>query len=120
MNNGKWRLSYVGEALVVSSGLVFYADKIPKGIGLEDMLALIKEHPRASYYEKKIKRRVTLGDALAQDKFHMLGQEVNMVSSIDLIGLEHDREYNKKPQTGEQLLKGRYRSKPLRTSKGSL
>lgn len=114
MNNGKWRLSYVGSALVVSSGLVFYANKKPKGLGLGDILELIKEHPHTSYYEKKLKRRVTLGDALAQGKFNELGKETDMVSSVDLIGLEHDRVFSKTPQTGQQLLSKRYNSKPMR------
>ena len=112
--NGKWRLSYVGEALVVSSGLVFYANKKPKGMKLQDVVEMVKEHPRESYYEKKIKRRVTLGDALNLDKFQDLGKEVEMVSSIDLLRIEHDRKFAKLPQTGQQLLSKKHGSKPVR------
>ena len=114
INNSKWRLSYIGSALIVSSGLVFYADKKPKGLGLEDALEMIKEHPRAGYYEKRLRRRVTLGDALSQDKFNELGKERDMVSSIDLVRLEHDRVFSRTPQTGQQLLSKRYSSKPMR------
>jgi len=114
MTNGKWRLSYIGSALVVSSGLVFYANKKPKGLGLDDILELIKEHPMAGYYEKRLQRRVTLGDALSQDKFNKLGKQVDMVSSIDLVRLEHDRMFKGTPQTGQQLLSKRYSSKPVR------
>ena len=114
MTNGGWRLSYAGSALVISSGLVFYSNKKPKGLGLEDVLELIKEHPRAGYYEKRLRRRVTLGDALSQDKFDKLGKEVDMVSSIDLVRLEHDRVFVKTPQTGQQLLNKHYGSKPVR------
>ena len=76
------------------------------------MMQLIKEHPRESYYEKRIKRRVTLGEALANGKFHELGKEVDMVSSIDLVRIERDREFKKLPASGSQLLKNKYHSKP--------
>jgi len=114
MTNGGWRLSYIGSALIVSSGLLFTRQTKPKGLTLSDILSMIKEHPRAGYYEKRLRRRVTLGDALSQDKFSELGKEVDMISSIDLIRLEHDRVFSKTPQTGQQLLSKRYNSKPVR------
>jgi len=117
MTNGGWRLSYVGSALVVSSGLVFYANKKPKGLGLDDMLALIKEHPGTGYYEKRLQRRVTLGDALSQGRFDRLGKEVDMISSIDLVRLEHDRVFKKLPVSGSQLLRNKYQSEPRHASK---
>ena len=114
MTNSKWRLSYIGSALVVSSGLLYTKQTKPKGLTLDDILGMIKEHPRAGYYEKRLRRRVTLGDALSQDKFSELGVERDMVSSIDLIRLEHDRVFIKTPQTGQQLLSKHYSSKPVR------
>jgi len=114
MTNGGWRLSYIGSALIVSSGLLFTKQTKPKGLTLDDILELIKEHPRAGYYEKRLRRRVTLGDALSQDKFHELGREIDMVSSIDFLRMEHDRVFNKTPQTGQQLLNRHYSSKPMR------
>jgi len=113
MTNGGWRLSYIGSALVVSSGLLYTKQTKPKGLTLDNILEMIKEHPRAGYYEKRLRRRVTLGDALSQDKFNELGKEVDMVSSIDLLRLEHDRVFSKIPQTGQQLLSKRYSSKPV-------
>ena len=103
-----WRLNYIGSALVVSSGLVFYADKKPKGLTLDVILEAIKKHPRTAYYEWRLKRRVTLSDALAMGKFEDTGKIANMVSSIDLMRLEHDRVFHKVPETGEQLLSKRY------------
>lgn len=114
MNNNEWRLSYTGPALIISSGLVYIGMTKPKGLTLDMILEAIKEHPRVSYYEWKLKRRVTLGDALAQGKFADTGKLANMVSSIDLVRLEHDRVFDKLPITGEQLVKKRYQSKPKR------
>lgn len=112
-DNNRWRLSYVGPALIVSSGLIYTRQTKPKGLTLENVLELIKEHPYMSYYEKKLRRRVTLGDALTQGKFKELGFERDMVSSIDLIRVEHDRIFSKTPQSGQQLLNKHYGSKPM-------
>jgi len=75
------------------------------------ILEAIKEHPRTAYYEWRLKRRVTLSDALAMGKFEDTGKIANMISSIDLIRLEHDRIFDKVPETGEQLLSKVYMSK---------
>ena len=114
MTNGKWRLSYIGSALIVSSGLLYTEQTKPKGLTLDDILKMIKEHPKAGYYEKRLRRRVTLGDALSQDKFNELGKETDMISSIDLVRLERDRVFIKTPQTGQQLLSKKYQSKPIK------
>lgn len=111
--SGKWRLASVTPALVLSSGLVFYADKKPKGLGYDDVMAMIKEHPRQGYYEKKLKRRVTLADALSQNKFDDLGREVEMTSSIDLLRIRHDRVFKKTPKTGGALMSNKYKSEPM-------
>ncbi len=111
--SGKWRIASITPALVISSGLVFYADKKPKGLSYDDVVGMIKEHPRQGYYEKKLMRRVTLADALSQNKFEDLGTEVYMTSSIDLIRVQHDRVFKKTPKTGDALMKSRYLSEPV-------
>ena len=110
-NNGQWKLSSVSPALVVSSGLVFLRGKKPKGLYLDDILAMIKEHPNKSYYCKVIPRRITLGEALECDELKKLGQIRNTYSSIDLNLLSPEREFEKLPKTGQQLLSKHYKSK---------
>jgi len=56
-------------------------------------------------------------DALAQDKFNKLGKQVDMVSSIDLVRLEHDRAFKKLPISGSQLLRNKYQSEPRHADK---
>lgn len=114
MNNGQWKLSSASPALVISSGLAYLANKKPKGLSLEEVLEMIREHPGQGYYEKKVMRTVTLGEALSSGKFEDLGKEKVMYSSIDLFGQKHDREFESLSQTGGQLLKGHYKSKPRR------
>lgn len=110
----QWRLAYEGEALVISSGLVYTALTKPKGLKLHEVLALINEHPRQPYYEKKIKRRLTLGDSLAQHRLGDIGKEFDFSVSINLLNQDHDRIFPKTPQTGQQLLNKHYKSKPRR------
>jgi hypothetical protein len=111
LENG-WRLAYEGEALIISSGLVYTALTKPKGLHLAEVLALIKEHPRQPYYEKKIKRRLTLGDSLAQHRLGDIGKEFDFSVSINLLNQDHDRDFPKVPRDGGQLLSKHYRSKP--------
>lgn len=111
-NNGQWKLSSVGPALVVSSGLVFLRGKKPKGLYLDDILEMIKEHPGRSYYCKVIPRRVTLGEALERNELESLGQVRDTYSSIDLMLLQPERDFEGLPKTGRQLLSKHYKSKP--------
>ncbi len=110
--DSNWKLSYSGEALVLSSGLVYLGKRKPKGLLLGDILEMIKAHPKQAYYQKLIKRRVTLGQALELD-FDKLGKEVAMHTSIDL-NMVHDRDFGELPRTGYQLLSKKFGSKPLR------
>jgi len=110
--DSQWRLAYEGEALVISSGLVYTALTKPKGLKLGEVLAMIKEHPRQPYYEKKITRRLTLGDSLAQHRLGDIGKEFDFSVSINLLNQDHDRIFPKTPQTGQQLLSKHYPSKP--------
>lgn len=115
-NAGKWKLAYIGPALIVSSGLVYTGMTKPKGLTLNIVLEMIKEHPRVGHYEKRLKRRLTLADALARGELDRLGEEVGMSSSIDFYKLSADRDFKKLPKTGEQLLNNHYSSKPKKVT----
>jgi len=110
----QWRLSYQGKALIISSGLVYTETTKPKGLHLKDVLKMIKAHPRLQYYETTVKRRLTLGDALAQHRMGDLGKEMEFSVSINLIDQEHDRDFAKVPRSGGQLLSNKYRSRPVK------
>lgn len=114
-NNGHWKLSSVSPALVASSGQVFIKERKPKGLTLEVVLGMIKAHPRKTYYAQITLRQVTLGEALSSSRFKDLGKYAEVFSSIDFNLQEHDREFESLPKTGEQLLKRKFRSKPLST-----
>lgn len=116
MNNGQWKLSSVSPALVVSSGLVFLKDKKPKGLYLDDILEMIKEHSDRNAYCKVIPRRMTLAEAIEYNEFSKLGVMRNTYSCIDLSLLEInlERVFEDLPRTGRQLLSRKYRSKPAR------
>lgn len=112
--NGQWKLAYQGPALILSSGLVFTQTTKPKGLTLSDALQLIKEHPHRNYYERTLRRRLTLGDALAQDRLEDIGKEMDFSVSLSLLGANHDRHFSKLPQSGQQLLSRKYRSEPIK------
>ena len=101
--SSSWKLSYAGEALVVSSGMVYLGKRKPQGLFIGDALEMIKAHPKLAYYEKLIKRRVTLGQALEID-FNKLGKEVEMHTSISL-NTARDRDFGVLPRNGGQLFR---------------
>lgn len=110
---GKWRLSYSGEALVFSSGLVYTKTTKPKGLTLLVIKKMIEEHPKVGHYETRLKRRLTLADALVKDRLQDIGKEIELSSSIDFYQQQHDRVFPKVPKTGEQLIKNKYNSRPI-------
>ncbi len=110
----QWKLAYEGPALIISSGLVYTKLTKPKGLVLGDVLGMIKKNPRRAYYERTIRRRLTLGDALAQNRLKDIGKEMDFTVSLNLISPVHDRDFKKLPQSGGQLLSKKYGSKPLR------
>ena len=110
--NAQWRKEYEGEALVFSSGLVYTVATRPKGLTLKEVLKMIRAHPRRSYYQKKLTRRLTLADSLAHHRLEDIGKPMDFSVSLSFINQEHDRDFKKLPHSGEQLLNNKYRSKP--------
>jgi len=110
----QWKLAYEGPCLVVSSGLIYTKQTRPKGLTLDEVLSLIKAHPSRAYYEKTLRRRLTLGDAINQDRLQDIGKEMDFSVSINLLYATHDRAFDKLPSNGRQLLSRKFRSKPIK------
>jgi len=112
---GDWRLSSSGSALVISSGQLFYGDKHPKGINYEALMEMIKADLDESYYGTKKLRPQTLAEAIEGNDIDNIGVIKEYWTSIDLAqGIhKHDRIFSKLPNTGRDLLKRVYNSKPL-------
>lgn len=86
----------------------------PQGLTLQEILDMIKEHPKSGYYRKALTRRLTLGDALAQSRLSDIGKVMDFNIGLNLITQDHDRTFRKMPQTGSQLLSKRFKSEPRR------
>jgi hypothetical protein len=109
---GTWKLSGIGPAYVISSGLVFHGNKKPKGINYSKLKDLIKIAPGKSYYEETMKRPMTMNEALLQGSSD-IGKTKIYRSSIDLSTVKHDRFFNNLPKTGKELTSQKYKSKPM-------
>lgn len=109
---GCWRLSSETPALIVSSGMVYLKQRKPKGLYLEQVLEMIKEHPRKGYYEQAIPRVVTLGDAMRLGRLDDIGKTKMMYSTIDLYRIKRERLFRGFPMQGDHLLNKHYKSKP--------
>ena len=108
---GEWRLDSSGEALVVGSGMLFYADKKPLQITYPEAMAMIKADPLARTWNTTGKRMMTLGDALVFD-LDIVGTEKDIFPGFSL-QIDHDRFYPKLPRNGQELLDNTYQSEPL-------
>lgn len=111
---GEWRLSQESPSLVLSSGLVYLENRMPKGLTLDEILDMFNTHPNTSYYERLLPGRVTLGEALEADRLGDVGRLVDKRTSIDFLRQHHDREFKKVPMTGRQVLSKHYESVPYR------
>jgi hypothetical protein len=107
-----WKLSEVGACLCIGSGQLFFKDKTPQGISYETIIQMIKDRPNDDAYQQIRKRRLTLGKALAMDKLELLGEEVNLSTTISLHTIKHDRNFEELPQTGKELISKIFKSKP--------
>lgn len=115
---GQWRLSGIGPVLVLSSGRVYHGNKKPQGLNYDQIIELINEHPRQSYYTANLRRRQTLEESIQLGNLNGLGRMKDTTSSFDLnlMRASTDRYFKDFPQTGEQLLNGQYKSSPLKVN----
>jgi hypothetical protein len=74
---------------------------------------MISNNPEGRYYYKVIPRTVTLGEAMSYNKFEMLGKVRDTYSAIDLILLNPEREFERLPKTGKELIENKYKSRPF-------
>jgi len=120
---GEWKLTEIAPAIALSSGMVIHGSKRPHGVNYHMLKDAIDQHPNNSSYELWIKRMVSIPD-LAEQKADVdeLGNAKKFIStSVDLFGLqtkkmlgELDRNFEKLPKTGADLLRNKYQSEPIK------
>lgn len=113
---GQWRLDSSGPALVVSSGCLFYGDKRPNQISYPEAMEMIRGKPKASSWEKASRRMCTMGDVLEGGGLGDIGKIMPIVVGFGL-KIEHDRQFEKLPNSGKELLENKYQSRALSVGK---
>lgn len=113
---GDWRFSGIGPMLVLSSGRVYHGDKNPQGLNYDQIVKLINEHPRETFYTANLYRRQTLEESVQLNDLNGLGKMKQTSSSIDinLLRSNNDRQFLSYPRSGQELLNGQYQSEPLK------
>jgi len=109
---GKWRCNGAFPTLVASPNIVLARDKRPQHYTHDMIVNEIKAHPNQSYYGMLAPQRVTLGQALEMGDVGKVGELVDLPARLDLFRIrgQQNREYKALPQTGRQLISGRYQS----------
>jgi len=118
---GEWKLTNVGAAYVISSGICAVqgkeyqidsdkenSDFILRYDWLKDQIAA---NPNAHEYTMSKLSPVTVQKAVTQNKMQTLGQHEEIVKTID-ITFESKRSYDQIPETGRQLQRRHYMSEP--------
>jgi hypothetical protein len=112
---GNWRVSYKAAAIIVNSGFVFVEGKA----GLQEfahsyewLKPMLEAEPELSSYKREKNTVCSLAQSVLQDKMDQLGCLIKVSEDID-IGRETKRFYLNMPQTGAELMKGTYSSKPM-------
>lgn len=118
---GNWKLAYVGSAIVLSSGRVYYGDKHPQGLKYNDIISMIEAKPNEHYYATKLQKRQTLAECIELGSLKGLGEMKETSTSLDLNTLRatRDRKFEGYPRTGRELLNKKYSSRPIRIGDGN-
>ena len=114
---GDWRFSGIGAVLVLSSGRVYHGDKKPQGLNYDQIVSLISEHPRETFYTANLKRRQTLEESIQLNDLNGIGRLKSTASSFDLGILRAnatERNFKDYPHNGNDLLTKVYDSTPLK------
>jgi hypothetical protein len=111
---GGWRLSHKGKAIVVSSGIVGIEEKGGEedfAITYDKLYSMISANPKARVYRMSKVSPITLGKALAGDRWKEIGNLETVIRTIS-VKEEGKRLYTKVPKCGGDLLKEVYSSEP--------
>ena len=115
-----WKTNYEGDAIMVSSGLVYYSGKHPKSIYMDQVRDMVSDDLLSCRWKRIHKKIVTLGEAIQWNEIGQLGLEHDFDITLDLSLLNHTRSFKKFPTTGRQLLSEQFVSTPRKIRAGSL
>jgi hypothetical protein len=119
---GKWRQVESQASIILSPELVFQGGKHPNGLTYPRLRSLICRHPKSALYaDRRIKKRVSLFEAIRDHELAKLGEMTTRSGRIDLTLLAQSqiRNFPKFPRTGEQLIENKYDSTPIRLGNNS-
>jgi len=113
---GKWRCNGSFPVVVLSPYKIYTESKRPYRVTYDDVMSLIAKHPLSERYGGMVKHRITLGEAIKDEKdITMVGELVDRPAGFDLIALqeEQNRIFPILPSTGQALLNNKYMSNPV-------
>jgi len=113
---GSWLNTGSDDTLIISPFKVYAKSNRPSEFDLSDLKRLVSEHPMAQRYSKTNTHRITLIQALRNyQDITRTGELIQAPTSLDLMTLdvEQNRLFDRLPQTGRQLLEGKFESSPV-------
>lgn len=115
-NDIQWQFEYEGKMLVLSSGLIYSADKKPKGLHLNEIIDLFEKNPKKGIYSVTKQRPITLKEAVQMNDLSKVGLVSDFKTEIDFYSMEHDRNFKPVPMCGKDIMRKTAHSKPFKAS----
>lgn len=115
---GRWKETDPESCLILSPGYLYTPSNKPHGLYLGDILEMIEKHPRENYYSTKIKRPVTLSEAIENDDIKSVGDIREHQTSVDLITARNNQvvNFDEFPVNGKELLENKYYGEPVKVT----
>jgi hypothetical protein len=119
---GSWKLSSVGKAIIISSGVVAVEAKDPEQVAdfslrFWEIKKMLEQNPKATEYQMKKQSYMGLIRAVHDGKLDELGSIFEEIRTIRVTDEDKKRDYMLTPYTalpknGGDLLKRKWKSKP--------
>lgn len=113
---GSWLNKGSEATILISPYKIYSAGAKPYRLTYDDIVGMVEEHPLSQRYEKTIRHRLTMVQAIRQyEDVTKVGETIDLPNSVDLITLEEEqnRVFEKIPRTGRGLLEGKFPSRPF-------
>ena len=113
---GSWVNKGSSPLLIVSPYKAYTGNKRPYQMTYATLMGEIEKHPNAQFYGTANLHHITLKQAIRDyDDISKVGEIVSRQASIDLVTLpiEQNREYDKLPRMGKELLSSQCLSSPV-------
>lgn len=112
---GEWVFKGSDACIILSPSFIYTPTHKPGGLYFDDIVNMIEQKPKETYYSATKIRPLTLGEALETEDLQGVGELREFKTSIDLVParIAQDLEFSDFPTCGKDLIEGKYYGRPV-------